>query len=215
MTSAPIIINDFNQVIEVPDCGIIASGETQCIPGGLQEDLERILLSKKCLANRLEIIADQVARDFKEGIFAVVVLKGAIIFFADLMRALAERGISVEFDVSVVASYENAETTGKINIRLDVEEDIANKDVLIVEDIIDTGMTLDHLREYFLRERGARNVRICTFLDKIGRRRKEINVDYIGFRVPDYFLVGYGLDYNQKYRFLPYVAILNPKIYQK
>ena len=208
-------IVDFSNLIVVPEQGIKVPDEKITIPDEMASEIKNLLISKECLARRLEVVADQIAADFRPEVFAVVILRGAVIFFSDLVRALSERGVYVIYDVSVVSSYVESESTGEIKIHLDVEQNIQDRDVLIVEDIVDTGLTLNRLKKYYTYERKARSVRICAFMDKPARRKEDVNADYVGFEVPNYFLVGYGLDFNQQYRSLPFVAILDPKIYEK
>ncbi len=215
MELTPKVVSDFQNIIQIPENGIVAFDEKMIVPKDFSNDFDRILISKKCLALRLEALADQIAADYKDEIFAAVILKGAVIFFSDLARALAEREVTVRYDVMVANSYVDTESTGEINIRLDVSDDIQGKDVLIVEDIIDTGTTLKRLQQYFLEERQVNSVKICAFMDKKARRQVEVNVDYVGFEVPNHYLVGYGLDFNQHYRSLPYVAVLHQRVYEK
>ena len=140
------------------------------------------------------------------------ILKGAVVFMADLMRAVT---IPCSIDFMVVSSYgAGTTTTGLVKIIKDLDSDLSGKDVLIVEDILDTGVTLSNLVP-MLKMRDPNSVRICAILDKPSRRRADIQADYIGFQVPDEFVVGYGLDYDEKYRNLPYVGVLKPSVYEK
>ena len=141
----------------------------------------------------------------------VSVLKGALPFMADLMRAMT---IPVQVDLMEVSSYGGTatETSGLVRILKDLSSSIEGKDVLIVEDIIDTGLTLNYLLRY-LRGKNPRSLRICALLDKPARRLVEIDIDYRGFTIPDRFVVGYGLDYDERYRNLPYIGVLKPSVY--
>lgn len=140
------------------------------------------------------------------------ILKGAVVFMADLMRAVT---IPCSIDFMVVSSYgAGTTTTGLVKIIKDLDSDLSGKDVLIVEDILDTGVTLSNLVP-MLKMRDPNSVRICAILDKPSRRRADIQADYIVFQVPDEFVVGYGLDYDEKYRNLPYVGVLKPSVYEK
>ena len=163
----------------------------------------------KELANAAPLIMTglSVAFAFKTG------LKGSVVFMADLMRAVS---IPCSIDFMVVSSYggSNTVTSGLVKIIKDLDGDLSGKDVLIVEDILDTGVTLSNLVP-MLKMRNPNSVKICTILDKPSRRKADIQPDYEGFQVPDEFVVGYGLDYDEKYRNLPYVGVLKPEVYEK
>jgi len=138
------------------------------------------------------------------------VLKGSFVFMADLVRACQVKS-DVEF--IAVSSYGNGtSSSGVVQITHDIQQDISGRDLIIIEDILDSGNTLKFLEQYFL-TKGAKSVTICTLLDKPGRRTKAITADYVGFVIPDEFVVGYGLDYAQKYRNLPYIGVLKPEVY--
>ena len=143
----------------------------------------------------------------------VSVLKGSLPFMADLMRAIE---VPVQIDLMEVSSYGGAstETSGLVRILKDLSSSIAGRDVLIVEDIIDTGLTLNYLLRY-LRGKNPRSLRICALLDKPARRLVEIPIDYLGFAIPDQFVVGYGLDYGEFYRNLPFIGVLRPEVYER
>ena len=141
----------------------------------------------------------------------VSVLRGAFIFMADIVRACQVKS-DVEF--IAVSSYGNAfSSSGAVQITHDIQQDITGRNLVVIEDILDSGNTLNFLKQYFI-TKGAASVKICTLLDKPSRRTKAITADYIGFVVPDEFVVGYGLDYCQKYRNLPYIGVLKPEVYQ-
>ncbi|MBR5769728.1 MAG: hypoxanthine phosphoribosyltransferase, partial [Clostridia bacterium] len=143
-------------------------------------------------------------------ILLIGVLKGAAVFMSDLMRRI---DVPVEIDFMVVSSYgSGTKSAGNIKILKDTDVSVEGRDVLIAEDILDTGITLYNLKELLLK-RGAKSLKICTILNKQERRQSPITADYVGFEIPDEFVVGYGLDYDQKYRNLPYVGILDPSVY--
>ena len=180
----------------------------------MDQDIDHILVSEEQLQNKVAELGAQISRDYEgRDLLMVSILKGSVVFMADLMRAVK---IPCGIDFMVVSSYGGANTmsTGLVKIVKDLDADLTGKDVLIVEDILDTGITLSHLLPV-LRMRNPRSVRLCTILSKPSRRKAEIEPDYLGFEVPDEFVVGYGLDYDEKYRNLPYVGVLNPEVYSK
>ena len=177
----------------------------------MREDMERILLTEADIQARVEELGRQISRDFagREPIF-VGVLKGCFIFMADLLRGVELHGT---MDFMAVSSYgDGTTTTGAVKINKDLSRDIAGRDVIIVEDILDSGVTLSYLKNYLAGRKPA-SISIVTLLDKPSRRRADIKADYSGFEVEDAFVVGYGLDYAEKYRNLPYIGILKPEIY--
>ena len=178
----------------------------------LYEDLERILVTKEEIAASVRSLGEQITRDYAGRAPVLLgVLKGAIVFFSDLMR---EIDLPVETEFMVVSSYGSAtKSSGVVQIRKDLDHDITGRDILIVEDIIDSGVTLNYLKMH-LYSRGAKSIRIATLLDKPARRRVDLKADYRCFEIPDAFVVGYGLDYNERYRNLPDIGILSPRIYQ-
>lgn len=179
--------------------------------GMMDQDILKILYTEKQIAARVEALGQQMYEDLKdkEPLF-VSVLRGAFIFMADIVRACQVRS-DVEF--IAVSSYGNATTSsGAVQITHDIQQDITGRNLVIIEDILDSGNTLSFLKQYFL-TKGAASLSICTLLDKPSRRTKAITADYIGFTVPDEFVVGYGLDYCQKYRNLPYIGVLKPEVY--
>ena len=177
-------------------------------------DVKEILISEKELDATVSRLAEKISRDYSgpdKKLVLLCILKGSIVFMGDLMKKLT---VPVEIDCMRVSSYgASTESSGNINIMLDfVRADIGKCDILIVEDIIDSGRTLSYLVGY-LAHKGARSVKTCTLLDKPSRRAVEFIPDYVGLEIPDEFVVGYGLDYAEKYRALPYVGILKPEIY--
>ncbi|SEG12708.1 hypoxanthine phosphoribosyltransferase [Caloramator fervidus] len=179
----------------------------------METAIERVLLTEEEIKKRIKEIAYEIKKDFPKGdIILIGVLKGSVMFVADLMRAL---DFNVTMDFMAVSSYGNSsETSGIVRILKDLDFDIEGKDVIIVEDIIDTGTTLKYLYEY-LKARNPKTLKICCLLDKPERRKVNIEADYVGFKIPDAFVVGYGLDYAEKFRNLPYVGILKEDIYKK
>ncbi len=176
----------------------------------MNSDVEKILYTEDEIRARVQELGEKISKDYGE-VLAIGILKGASIFYADLVRAIK---IPVYFDFMRVSSYgENSVSSGKVNIVKDLETDIAGKDVLIVEDIIDTGITMSFLLKV-LKERSPKSVKIAALLDKPERRVANVNIDYLGFNVPDEFLVGYGFDYSEKYRNLPYIGILKREVYE-
>jgi len=161
-------------------------------------------LSVEQIQNKNKELADRISADYKgANLLAVGILKGAFIFFSDLVRLIR---VPLTIDFIIASSYLKAETSGEIKLHYNIREDLANKDVLLIEDIVDTGVTLNYLRERILNE-GPRSLKICTFLDKKERREVDVPIDYVGFEIPNEFVVGYGLDYDNKYRNLPYISI--------
>ena len=180
----------------------------------LYQDLERILVTKEEIAQRVKALGEQITRDYegKEPVM-ICILKGASIFFADLIREIA---LPLTTDFMAISSYGSAtKTTGVVRVLKDLDRDILGRDVIVVEDIVDSGITLSYLRKILL-QRGAASLKVATLLDKPGRRQvQDLTVDYSCFNIPDAFVVGYGLDYDQVYRNLPDIGILSPKIYEK
>lgn len=179
----------------------------------MNDDIRDVLVSEEQLKARVSELGAQISQDYAgKDLVLVSILKGAVVFMADLMRAVT---IPCSIDFMVVSSYGAGTTTsGLVKIIKDLDSDLSGKDVLIVEDILDTGVTLSNLVP-MLKMRNPNSVRICTILDKPSRRRADIRADYTGFEVPDEFVVGYGLDYDEKYRNLPYVGVLKPSVYEK
>ena len=166
-----------------------------------------VLINEEKLQARISEVAKEISNDFKgQELVLVCILKGAVYFAVDLSKNLTDNTIILDF--MKVSSYgNNLETTGKINFKLDTSVDLENKNVIIVEDIIDSGITLNYLYDY-LKTKNPKILKICVLLDKKERRQKEVNIDYVGFEIQNKFVVGYGLDYEDKYRNLPYVGYI-------
>ena len=178
----------------------------------MQNDIESVLYSEEQLQTRVRELGEAISRDFagKEPLF-VGVLKGSFIFMADLMRYV---DLKCSVDFMAVSSYGNKSvTTGAVKINKDLSADIEGRDVIMVEDILDSGLTLNYLKQY-LSVRKPASISLVTLLDKPARRKAPVQADYAGFEVPDAFVVGYGLDYAEKYRNLPYIGILRPAVYE-
>jgi len=173
----------------------------------LHNPKEKILISREAIEKRVHEIADAVSRDYQGRELVVIgVLKGAFIFMADLVRALQ---VPCVIDFVRLASYgSGSQTAGKVVLTKDLETSIRDKDILIVEDIVDTGLTLSHLVNW-LKERNPRSLRVCALLDKRARRKVPFEADYVGFAIEDRFVVGYGLDFDERSRFLPDVCTLD------
>lgn len=162
------------------------------------------LLNVEQVQDRVRELAAKISEDYEgRQILAVGILKGAFMFFSDLVKHIQ---VPMEIDFLLVSSYHKTESTEEMNIHADLREDIRDRHVLLIEDIIDTGLTLNFLKTLLL-ERNPASLKVCAFLDKKPRRKADIKIDYTGFEVPDEYLVGYGLDYENKYRNLPHIAI--------
>lgn len=177
----------------------------------MKEDVLRVLLSEDEIREKVRELGGKITADYKNSnLMLVTVLKGAVVFLADLMRQI---DVPAEIDFMVVSSYgSGVKSSGVVKIVKDLDVLLAGKDILIVEDILDSGLTLSYIKE-LLESRGPRSIRIATLLDKPSRRKVDLQADYIGFSVPDEFVIGYGLDYDEKYRNLPYIGILKPEVY--
>ncbi len=179
----------------------------------MHKDVERILVSEEKIALAVDKIASSLNNALcGEPLLVIIILKGSTPFAMDLIRKLQ---MPVQLDFMQASSYgTSTESAGFINIKRDIEQDVSGKNVLIVEDIIDSGNTLYKLKTLF-ESRNAKSVRICTMLDKPSRRVVDVDVDYVGYEIPDEFAVGYGLDYNEDYRHLPYIGVLKREVYEK
>ncbi len=179
----------------------------------LNDDILKVLYSEEELKAKCAEMGAQITRDYAgKNLLLVTVLKGAVVYFTDLMRYI---DLPCTIDFMIVSSYgSGVKTSGVVKIVKDLDTDLSGKDLLIVEDILDTGLTLSYLKG-MLAARNPASIRIATLLDKPDRRKADIKADYIGYRVPDEFVVGYGLDYDEKYRNLPYVGVLKPEIYSE
>jgi len=179
----------------------------------VKNDVKKILLTKEEIAETVKKLANQIKDEYSgKNPLILCILKGSLIFTADIIREL---DFPCEIDFMQVSSYgSGAETTGKLVVKKDIDTDIVGRDVIVVEDILDTGVTLSNLLPE-LERRGAASVKLCVLLNKPERRIAEVHADYVGFEIENEFVVGYGLDYDEKYRNLPYIGILKREIYEK
>jgi len=178
----------------------------------IYEDLDRILVTKEEIAEKIRELGSRITRDYAgKAPVMICILKGAALFFSDLIR---EIDLPLTTDFMAISSYGSAtKTSGVVRVLKDLDKDIVGKDVIIVEDIVDTGVTLSYLKS-MLAHRGAASIRVATLLDKTARRSvPDLTVDYVCFDIPDAFVVGYGLDFDQAYRHLPDIGVLSPRIY--
>ncbi len=177
----------------------------------MHNDIKYVLMSEAEIAEAVSRVANEINKDFgDEPILAIVILKGSMFFAADLLRQLK---MPVTLDFMKVSSYGNSsESTGDVKILLDTKSDLTDTNVLIVEDIIDSGNTLYKLKELLLK-RNTKTLKLCTLLDKPERRESPVEADYTGKTIPNEFVVGYGLDYAENYRNLPYIGVLDEKVY--
>lgn len=175
-------------------------------------DIEKVLISEEELAEIVKDLGKRISEDYKDkDLLLVSILKGSVIFMADIMRAIT---IPCNIDFMAVSSYgSGAKTSGVVKIIKDLDKSIEGKDLLIVEDILDSGKTLNYLRE-ILMARNPASIKICTLFDKPDRREVNVYADYIGAKVPNEFIVGYGLDYDEYYRNLPYIGALKRSVYE-
>lgn len=177
----------------------------------MEKDILKVLVTEEELKARVKEMGEELYERFegKNPIF-LGVLKGSFVFIADLMRSCQ---LKSDIEFIAVSSYSNAtESSGRVNIKYDLQQDITGRHLVIVEDILDSGNTLAFLQQYFL-AKGAASITIVTLLDKPSRREKAVQADLVGFTVPDEFVVGYGLDYAQRYRNVPYIGVLKPEVY--
>ena len=179
----------------------------------LYQDMTKILVKREDIQKAVAQLGREITHDYQgRDLVMVCILKGASVFFSDLIR---EVDLPVTLDFMALSSYRNStKSSGVVQITRDLQRDISGRDIIIVEDILDSGNTLYFLTEY-LKTKGAASVTIATLLDKPARREKPITADYAGFEVPDEFVVGYGLDYCQQYRNMPYIGVLKPEVYSK
>lgn len=177
----------------------------------LHDDIQQILYSEEQLSARISELADQINRDYAgKAPMLISVLRGSYVFMADLTRKIV---LPCTVDFMSVSSYgRGTKSSGQVQITKDLSDDIEGQDIIVVEDILDSGNTLSYLLE-LLKARKPASIKLCTLLDKPDRRVKDVRVDYVGFTIPDEFVVGYGLDYAEKYRNLPYIGILKPRVY--
>lgn len=178
----------------------------------LNEDVKKILISQEEISERCKELAKQISDDYAGKVPVVIgLLKGSVPFMAELIKYLT---IDCELEFMAVSSYSGTESMGDVRILKDLDRSIKGCDVLIVEDIVDTGKTLQKVKE-LLYSKGANSVKVVSLLDKPSRRIVDINAEYIGFEIPNEFVIGYGLDFNQKYRNLPYVGVLKEEFYKE
>ena len=179
----------------------------------MHKDIEKVLVTEREISKLTKRISTHIDKDLNgEPLLVIIILKGSTPFAMDLIKKLS---MPVEIDFMQVSSYgKSTASSGFINLKKDIEQDITGKNVLIVEDIIDSGNTLFKIKTLF-ESRNAKSVRICTLLDKPSRRVVDVKVDYVGQEIPDEFVVGYGLDYEEKYRNLPYIGVLKKEVYTK
>ena len=179
----------------------------------MENAIERILFTEDEIKAKVKEIANKINEEYKgKKVLLLCILKGSVIFFSDLAREL---NVDCIFDFMVVSSYGSSTTSsGQVMIIKDLSTSIEDLDVIIVEDILDTGNTLSYLKNVLLQRKTA-SLKICTFLDKPSRRTNDLTADYSGYQIPDEFVVGYGMDYSELYRNLPYVGILSPSVYKK
>lgn len=180
------------------------------------DNIERVLVSEKDIEQAVDRIVSEIERDYKDSgkkVLLVGILKGSVVFMADIMKKL---NIPAETDYMKVSSYGSGTTSGEINLSLSLsKKDVSDYSIIVIEDILDTGNTLSWLLGYLKNEMNAKEVKLCVLFNKPDRRKKEIAIDYEGFVIPDEFIVGYGLDYDELYRNLPYVGVLKPEVYSK
>lgn len=179
----------------------------------MKNDIKKIIYSQEMIEHKVQEMATQISTDYEgKDLLVICILKGSVIFTADLLKHIS---IHCNIDFMAVSSYgSGTESSGKVTIKKDIEYNMEGRNILIVEDIVDSGLTLKYLVDY-LKSRKANSVEVATLMNKPSRRKVDIYVRYSGFEVPNEFLVGYGLDYDEKYRNLPFVGVLKPEIYEK
>lgn len=177
----------------------------------MNRDIQEILISEKRIEEMVTALAEQINEDFKDKeIILVGLLKGSVVFMSDILRKI---NMPCSIDFMIASSYGSGTmSSGVVKISKDLSVDIENKNVIIIEDIVDSGNTLSSIME-LLKNRNPANLRLCSLLSKPSRRVKEVKIDYLGTEIPDEFVVGYGLDYDERYRNLPYIGVLKPEIY--
>lgn len=176
-------------------------------------DILKVIISEEQLNNRIQELANQISADYQDkNLLLICVMNGSVFFCTDLIKKLS---VKAEMDYITVSSYRGGvRSTGKINLIRDICIDLENYDLLVIEDILDSGRTLSYLLEH-IRSKNPRSLKICSLLDKPNRRVIPVDLDYTGFVIPDVFIVGYGMDYEQCYRQLPYIGELKPEVYTK
>lgn len=179
----------------------------------MHRDIQKILLTEKQIQDRIAELGKELSEEYAgKNPLVVGVLKGVVIFYADMVRQLT---VPCQMDFMCISSYAGTESTGKMVVKKDISADVKGRHVLILEDIFDTGNSLDYTYKHLLSKEPA-SIKICTLLDKPERRKEGITLkaDYVGFTIPNEFVVGYGLDFNEGYRNLPYVGVLKPEAYE-
>ncbi|VYT77104.1 hypoxanthine phosphoribosyltransferase [Peptoniphilus gorbachii] len=175
-------------------------------------EIKEVLISEEEIQNKVKELGKKITEDYRDkNLFLLGILKGAVPFMADIMRRI---DLDLEYDFMDVSSYQGTRSLGEVRILKDISTSIVGKDILIVEDIIDTGITLNYLTKV-LKSRGANSIEIVTMLSKPSRRKVDLPVKYNGFEIEDNFVIGYGMDYDEKYRALPYIGILDESVYTK
>lgn len=179
----------------------------------MNDDIEKVVFTEEQLKAKVAELGRKITEDYKdakEEIYCVGILKGAVVFYTDLVRQI---DLPVHFDFMIASSYGNGtSTSGTVKILKDLDYDIEGKHLIVIEDIIDSGTTMNYLMKYF-KERKPKSVKLCSLLSKPSRRTADIHIDYCGFEIPDEFIVGYGLDYAEVYRNLPYIGVLKSGVY--
>ena len=178
----------------------------------MEKDILKVLITEEQIRQRIQELGEELTRDYRDKDPIIVgVLKGVVVFYADMIRQIKT---PCQMDFMWISSYEGTTSTGNMVVKRDIGSDIKGRHVLILEDIYDTGSSLDFTYRH-LQSKEPASLKICTFLDKPDRRRAEIQADYVGFTIPNLFVVGYGLDFDERYRNLPYVGVLKPEAYMK
>ncbi len=176
----------------------------------MNNGIAKVLVSEEEIKEICKRLGEEISRDYEgKKLLLVSVLKGAIVFMADLMRNIT---CECEIDFMAVSSYSGTKTTGVVKFKKDLDINPEGCDILLVEDVLDSGITLSYLKGVLM-QRNAKSIKVCTFLDKPANRQADISAEYVGKVVPDEFVVGYGLDYDEKYRNLPFVGVLSPEVY--
>lgn len=179
----------------------------------MRDDIEKVFFTEEQLQAMVKDLGARISEDYAgQEIFAIGILKGAVVFFADLVRAI---DVPVQLDFMIASSYGGGtETSGSVKILKDLDYDITGKNVIVIEDIIDSGTTMNYLLGY-LKNKGAKSVKLAALFSKPSRRKVDVKIDYLCKEIPDEFIVGYGLDFAEKYRNLPYVGVLKPELYSE
>lgn len=189
---------------------VLGIGKLGEIKMQMMDDIKEVLVSGEEIKEICKKLGKQITEDYKDKrLLLVGVLRGSVAFIADLMK---EIDLLLEIDFLAISTYHGTKSTGEVKWKKHLDTEVKDYDVLIVEDIVDSGFSLNELTKILI-DRGAKSVKTCTLLDKPDGRKVEFEADYVGKKVPDAFVVGYGLDYNEKYRNLPFVGVLDPKVY--